>query len=75
MDTGSGTNAIALLSPCLMYVNLRVTGIGGNAIQNQAIIVSEAFSSTSFTVDSPFSPVGQMHVRGDGSAGYLSFFT
>jgi hypothetical protein len=58
-----------------MSVNLRVTGIDGNAIQNQEIIVSEAFSTSSFTVDSPFSPVGQTYVRGDGSAGYLSFFT
>jgi hypothetical protein len=52
---------------------MRVTSIDGSAIQNQAIVVSEAFLIPSFTVDSPFSPVGQMYVRGDGSAGDVSF--
>jgi hypothetical protein len=54
-----------------MSVNLRVTTIDGSAIQNQQIIVSELFSSPFFTVDSPFSPVGQSYVRNDGSAGVL----
>ena len=44
----------------------------GAAIQKQTITVSEAFPVSSFTVDSPFSPVGQAYVRGDGSAGGLS---
>jgi hypothetical protein len=70
-ETSPSPGAATLLLPCLMSVNLRVTTADGSSVKNQPIIVSESFPTHFFTVDSPFAPVGQTYVRGDGSAGNL----
>jgi hypothetical protein len=67
-DAASGF-ALALLLRCLMQIELRVTSIDGKPIKNQAVTVSESFPTPFFTVNSPFSRVGQTHYRNDGSAG------
>ena len=70
----SSTSAIsvvarAALLPCILSITVRVKDTEGRPIRNQTIDVSESFTISTFSVNSPFLPPGQIFVRGDGSSG------
>ena len=69
--------ARAALLPCILSITLRVKDTEGRPIRNQAINVFESFDEdviSTFSVNSPFLPPGQLFVRGDGSSGSNFFF-